>query len=83
MFGSDFYEEFFEDEFSDMKKGVKTEEEIERMATKENFTQLQKGVHLLKKGTKVQKESVSVPSYLTFLGSRQPLPIHERTGSKQ
>lgn len=38
MFGSDFYEEFFEDEFSDMKKGVKTEDEIERMATKENFT---------------------------------------------
>lgn len=46
------------DEMSSMKKKIKTEEEINKCQTSEDFTQVQKANYILKKGYEVQKKSI-------------------------
>ena len=46
------------DEMSSMKKKIKTDEEINKCTTQEDFTPLQKAMYILKKGYEVQKKSV-------------------------
>jgi len=46
------------DEFNESKNNSLTEEEIEKLTTKDNFTPLQKAVNIMKKGYEVQKKSI-------------------------
>ena len=46
------------DEMSNLKKKVKTEEEINMCAVNEEFDPCMKALHILKKGYEVQKKSV-------------------------
>ena len=58
-FGFDFDFEFdVKDEMSSLKKKVKTEDEINKCYISEEFTPLQKALHIMKKGYEVQKKSV-------------------------
>lgn len=46
------------DEMSSLKKRVKTDEEINKCSTSEEFTLVQKAIYIMKKGYEVQKKSV-------------------------
>ena len=46
------------DEMSNLKKKVKTEEEIDMCAVNEELDPAMKAIHILKKGYEVQKKSV-------------------------
>jgi hypothetical protein len=46
------------DEMSSMKKRAKTQEEIKACSTQDDFTLIQKAMHIMKKGYEVQKKSV-------------------------
>ena len=47
-----------DDELSVLKNKARTEEEINKFATKEDFSPLQKAIHIMRKGYEVQKKSV-------------------------
>ena len=47
-----------QDEMSNMRKKVKTIEEINLCSTNEDFNLVQKAIHIMKKGYEVQKKSV-------------------------
>jgi hypothetical protein len=53
-----------------------SEEEIQKVCTKEGFTELQWSVYLLKKGYEFQKLSVS-PADSYYSGHQQLGPLHE------
>ena len=46
------------DEMSSLKKRVKTDEEIDKCTTSEEFSPVQKAIYIMKKGYEVQKKSV-------------------------
>lgn len=57
--GFDFdFDQDTENEMNSMKARVKTEAEINKCYTNEDFTQYQKAMHIMKKGYEVQKKSV-------------------------
>jgi len=68
MFKGKFDLDLFGDELSDTKAKalvrlsffqlLKTDEEINKLLINESFSQLQKALHILKKGYEVQKKSV-------------------------
>ena len=54
----DFLNDLFGSEMGELKRHQKTEEEIKKFSTSEDFTELKRAVHLLKKGYEIQKISV-------------------------
>jgi len=51
-------DDLFGNEIDDLKKQVKSEEEINKWSTNDDFTELERSVYLLKKGYEMQKLSV-------------------------
>ena len=47
-----------QDEMSNMRKKVKTNEEINLCSVNEEYSLIQKAIHIMKKGYEVQKKSV-------------------------
>jgi hypothetical protein len=49
----------FNDEFPEgQNTKMKTEEELQKLSTDENLSELDKGIHLLVKGYEIQKKSI-------------------------
>lgn len=51
-------DDLFGNEIDDLKKSVKSEEEIKKWSTRDDFSEVDRGVYLLKKGYEMQKLSV-------------------------
>ena len=71
----DFLNEMFGSEMGELKRHQKTEEEIKKFSSSEDFTELKRAVHLLKKGYEIQKISVinHLDRYLLELGANDLL----------
>lgn len=55
----DFLNDLFNDEFPENQNSkMKTEEELKKLSTDENLSELDKGIHLLWKGYEIQKKSI-------------------------
>ena len=55
----DFLNDLFNDEFPENQNSkMKTEEELKKLSTDENLSELDKGIHLLLKGYEIQKKSI-------------------------
>lgn len=55
----DFLNDLFNDEFPENQNfKMKTEEELKKLSTDENLSELDKGIHLLLKGYEIQKKSI-------------------------
>ena len=67
-----------EDELSILKKKARSEEEINKCATKEDLSPLNKAIYIMKKGYEVQKKSIvsNMEQYAVanFMSNEELLP---------
>lgn len=68
-----------ENEMSGLKKKARSEDEINKCATNEDYSPLQKAIHIMKKGYEVQKKSIvsNLQIYVTpdFASNNELLPM--------
>lgn len=72
----DYMYDLFTDEFPENQNTkIKSKEELDKLSTDENFSELEKGVHLLVKGYETQKKSIiqNLQRYMTEPGSNKDL----------
>lgn len=63
------------EEFPENQTKLKSEEELNKLSTDENLSDLEKGVHLLTKGYELQKKSIiqNLPRYMLEMNANTNL----------
>ena len=68
-------DDIFIEEFPENQTKLKSEEELNKLSTDENLSDLDKGVHLLVKGYELQKKSIvqNLPRYMLEMNANTKL----------